>query len=90
MGLYFHRKSTLRLINIFSYFDFVKNDYRRFIFKGSKWITNKWIRQIPQLLNFPCSIEGRDRLKPYENDMCKMISSCKPTFGFGRFEKVIE
>ena len=54
------------------------------IIKGSKWITNKWIRHFAQSFNFPCEKnEEFSRLKPLENDICNVIPSCKPRFGFG-------
>ena len=59
------------------------------VIKGSKWITNKWIRQYAQLFNFPCDSQSEtfSRLNPLQNDICKVIPSCKPRFGFGYFTK---
>ena len=59
------------------------------VIKGSKWITNKWIRHYPQLFNFPCDSQSEtfSRLNPLQNDICKVIPSCIPRFGFGYFTK---
>ncbi len=39
------------------------------VIKGSKWITNKWIRWYYQCLRIPCSIDypGFKRLPPLTN-----------------------
>ena len=52
------------------------------VIKGSKWITNKWIRMTAQFANFPCDLEPTfSRVPPLTNDLCKMVPSCKPRFG---------
>ena len=52
------------------------------VIKGSKWITNKWIRMTAQFANYPCSLEGGilERSPALTNDLCKMTPSCKPRF----------
>ena len=61
------------------------------VIKGSKWITNKWIRQFPQLLNFPCNVEkNSDFLPPLQNDICKVVPNCKPRFGLGAYSNDIK
>ena len=60
---------------------------------GSKWITNKWIRDVAQGLNFPCSLSHEDyhRMKPLDNDLCKMTHTCKEfRFGFYDVEELEE
>ena len=41
------------------------------VIKGSKWITNKWIRWYHQMANYPCTVNVFDetRLQPYSNDI---------------------
>ena len=48
------------------------------VLAGSKWITNKWIRQFSQVWNFPCSLKSDQiyRLNPVSNDVCEMTDSC--------------
>ena len=65
------------------------------VIKGSKWITNKWIRHYNQVLNFPCKsgndILDDERWKPLDNDICKLLpTTCKPKFGLGRYVKMAE
>lgn len=55
------------------------------VIKGSKWITNKWLRWYPQSLNFPCTLELEPtRLEPLTNNICSFLPHCKkPTLDKG-------
>ena len=48
------------------------------VLAGSKWITNKWIRQFGQYRNFPCALSANQmvRFGPVSNDLCKMTDRC--------------
>ena len=64
--------------NSFIYFScFYSNTFQ---FSGSKWITNKWIRYLPQVLNFPSTTTHEyslERLAPLSNDLCSFLPDCK-------------
>ena len=42
---------------------------------GSKWITNKWIRWYPQVLNFPCDAEGVASNAPLSNKLTEFLTN---------------
>ena len=49
------------------------------VIKGSKWITNKWIRSHQQSLNFPCTNQDAEdeRLLALSNDKCSFLPNCR-------------
>ena len=49
------------------------------VLAGSKWITNKWIQSHAQMRNYPCPLrvyKQFQRIKPVDNDLCKMLPQC--------------
>ncbi|XP_059097158.1 prolyl 4-hydroxylase subunit alpha-2-like isoform X2 [Tigriopus californicus] len=52
------------------------------VLAGSKWITNKWIRSWWQVQHFPCKTtsDTYHRIKPIDNDFCKMTHNCDIPF----------
>ena len=61
---------------LFAKFDYLSLHFNLFHEQGTKWITNKWIRQNAQFKHYPCPTQFNYKLKRQDSFNNPWIQKC--------------